>query len=161
MFFQKKICETQELPSWGLNSPRGTKAHSFLTQMKEISFIEPTGEPRALHSVQSSQSQVKPVPEAELHLKPLSSVSDPSPLTLHLRQRVRVREPPVLLSGRLHIHMAVEAHRGLLGVTAQFSQEDGRYWEGLTIRQLQRKRDNVYKTKQNYLVLPENSKTWR
>lgn len=157
MFLKKKVCEIQELPSWGLNSPRGTKAHSFFHKWKKISFVEPTGKPWVLRSVQSSQPQVKPGTWGRAASQSLKLWERPFALTVHLRQRVRVREPPVLLSGRLHIQVAVEAHGGLLGVTAQFSQEDGRYWEGLTIRQLQKEKG--WFKKRDYSVLPENSKT--
>lgn len=63
--------------------------------------------------------------------------------TIHFRELVGVREPPIVCPSRLHVQVAIEAHGGLLGVIPQVSQDDGRYWESLTIRQLKKENDCI------------------
>lgn len=62
--------------------------------------------------------------------------------TIGFRQCVRVSFPAIFLSGRLHIHVTIETHGGLLWILPQFPKNHRRQWEILAIRQLWRKKIN-------------------
>jgi hypothetical protein len=57
-------------------------------------------------------------------------------LTISLHQGEGLTIPAILQGRRLHIQMPINAHRFLLGVTAQLAQQNGRKWYLRAIREL-------------------------